>query len=122
MSNEYPRKLDDKRVLVKLVASGEHSLCKDGLLILLAQLIDAAKLMEWVGSNRTDWCPLCKQGWECSKEDQRSRSLLHDHEHIIVAALNVIAAGAGSADLPDAISKLRIAVEAAEKEGTSGER
>lgn len=28
----------------------------------------------------TDWCPTCKQGWECSKRDQESRIELHEME------------------------------------------
>lgn len=80
VSKQYPRKLDDERVLVKMIQNGEHVLHKDELLEKLHQLIDAAKLMGWVGSDRTDWCPLCNQGWDAAKEGQKSRVELNKCE------------------------------------------
>lgn len=33
--------------------------------------------MESPSPEKTDWCPTCKQGWDCAKRDQESRGELH---------------------------------------------
>lgn len=36
-------------------------------------------------SDTTDWCPLCKQGWDCAKNEQRGRVKLHKIQAILTA-------------------------------------
>lgn len=34
-------------------------------------------------SNKSDWCPLCEQGWDAAKEDQKHRILLIECEEVL---------------------------------------
>jgi len=40
---------------------------------------ELAKYTE-ASANKTDWCPVCKQGWDCHTSDQQARVSLHEAE------------------------------------------
>ena len=60
--------------------------------------------LEWArktwGASRkkTDWCPVCEQGWECHETDQKSRAKLATHREGFAAILEVMDWAADSSE------------------------
>jgi hypothetical protein len=49
----------------------------------IKRLVDLeARLSEFTGADqsKSDWCPCCKQGWDCAEEDQKHRKEFTDLE------------------------------------------
>jgi hypothetical protein len=78
---EEVSRLIDSEILVHRNSNLEHAneLKKDRIVELEEQL---SKYTE-ADRNKTDWCPVCKQGWDCHKEDQASRIRVGELEKYI---------------------------------------
>ena len=77
-------------------------ICDECLTVSFATMIESPVKFQEPGTKppspqTTDWCPTCKQGWDCAKHDQESRAALSTAQKEIV-------------DLSEALDNVRIAL------------
>lgn len=54
----------------------EHELFAADVIKRLVDLETRIAKFEGASSSKSDWCPCCKQGWDCAEEDQKHRKEL----------------------------------------------